>query len=358
MLVLALTGCEGSASGGSLPERDAAAIDAPSTLDARTLDAGSELDGAATSADGSTSDASSPDDGALSPPAPPPPPPVSPPPIDCHLRSTTFGGAMLELDVGPTSSERLRFEVRDVPDRAVVSAATLEYRIFDADHPGMEGFIDVNGTRFDLPADAAGDNVETTGRVEVLGALAAGTNSIAFGPGPLDRSFFRVGDLALRVTAAVAACPGGAPAGPPPTRRVMDYLEATYEMRRNWVNRCRFAEGYMYTARGSDHLTEDCDGLYDPDGSRAGRAVFVFESVSPYLYDVVVRSRHATNRNPAGAIVIVNGEEARVDQTDGDAFEDDVWGRRMLEGTVTVVIDSREGQSESVSEIRLEPVTP
>ena len=78
------------------------------------------------------------------------------------------------------------------------------------------------------------------------------------------------------------------------------------------------------------------------------------------MYDVVITSRHSTNRNTLGALFLVNGEARRVDQRTGPGtltLVDDVWGRRPLQGTVNVVLDATNNRgSDSVSSVTLRPV--
>jgi hypothetical protein len=286
----------------------------------------------------------------------------------CRVESTTFAAAMQELDVGPTSTARLRFTLPGIP--AGVTAATLGYDSFDSDHPNEEGVITLGGRRFQMPANAAWDNVTVPGhRVDVTGAVAAGDNAVAFGPGPLARSFFRVGRVALEFTARVERCPGaatpmpmpmptdaGTPAGPV-VERTIGYRAATYTQRGNWVFRCD--ANYAYTARG-DHASEDCTGGYAPDGTLRGTATFAFTNVTAATYDVLIGSRHSVNRNTMLALFTVNGEAGRVNQRTGDGsltIVTDVWGRRALSGTVRVVLDTtRNSGSDSVSFVTLRPV--
>lgn len=305
--------------------------------------------------------------------APPPPPPPPPPPMDagaplpelrCTLNATSFDGPMLELDVGPTSPERLRFTVGDVPSG--VTSAALVFDSFDADHPNEEGRITVNGVGpFQIPANVAWDNtLQRDQRVEVTRAVRAGSNVVEFGPGPLARSFFRIGRVRLDVVARATRCGAGAPppvdagvpTGPRVTRRVT-YPNARYTNRGNFVFRCD--AGYAYTARG-DHAAEDCTGGYNPDGTLRGTATFSFPAVVPGTYDVIVTSRHSSNRNTLGALFRVNGEERRIDQRSGPGtltLVDDVWGRRALAGDVTVVLDSTVNRgSDSVAAVTLRPV--
>lgn len=272
--------------------------------------------------------------------------------IPCSLLADGYGGAMLELDVGPTSDERLVFTIRDVPASAITSA-TLRFASEDADHPGEEGTVVVNDAApHDLPAMATWDNAPGDGAIEVLGEIVDGDNTIAFGPGPLERSFFRIGDVALDVMLAADACPDGPDAMA--IERTVDYHDATYTMRNNWVLRC---DDYAYTAHGDDHLAEDCDGLYAPDGSSRGTATFAFADLVPATYEVRIRSRHTVNRNPLGALFVVDGVEKRIPQNDDLDYVTDVWGEAELGGDVEVVLDSsREDESDSVIWVRLVPV--
>lgn len=284
------------------------------------------------------------------------------PELRCTLRATNFDGPMLELDVGPTSATRLRFTVNDVPTG--VTSAALRFDSFDADHPNEEGRITVNGVGpFQVPAQVGWDNtLRADQSVDVTRAVRAGTNAIEFGPGPLARSFYRIGRVRLDVVARAARCgpaapaDAGTPTGPRVTRRVT-YMNARYTNRGNFVFRCD--AGYAYTARG-DHAAEDCTGGYNPDGTLRGTATFSFPAVVPGVYDVIVTSRHSTNRNELYALFRVNGEEGRINQRSGPGtltLVDDVWGRRTLSGDVTVVLDSTVNRgSDSVAAVTLRPV--
>jgi len=305
-----------------------------------------------------------------------PPPPLDagpPPPVDagppllppraCRVESTTYDSAMQELDVGPSSSSRLRFTLRGVP--APVVTASLRFDCHDCDHPGEEGYVYVGGRRFAMPANAAWDNVTSNDvRIDVTGAVTGGDTVVEFGPGPLARSFFRVGRVALVVEARVATCPGGTM---PPVdagvvmgnrvTRTQSYTDATYTLRRNWVFRCD--SNYAYTARGAEHIPTDCPRLYNPDGTRRGTATWRFPAVVTGTYDVLITSRHSVNRNPAGALFIVNGMSRRVPQNDdrgGLNLFTDTWGRIALSGDVVVVLDSNNAESDSVTSVTLRPV--
>jgi hypothetical protein len=282
--------------------------------------------------------------------------PGLPPLRDCDYPATNFGGGMLELMVEQGSRERLEFTVPGLPDPAVVTAATLRFVSWDADHAGEEGLVYVNdGPGLELPAAAAWENAEHASELSVTGRTIAGPNTIGFGAGSLaDGSFYRIGDVALAVTAHVDACPD-APAMPPKSAQI-DYPDAIYTQRGNWVHRCDFIPPYAYTADG-DHASEDCDGLYDPDGSSEGTATFVFNDLAPAMYKITIQSRHSANRNPAGALFIVDGEERRVDQTVGSDVVVDEWGTKQLAGTIEVVLDSSlDSESDSVAWVRLDPV--
>ncbi len=286
----------------------------------------------------------------------------------CVFRSTTYAsGTMQELDVGPTSTERLRFTLENLPLGA--TAATLRYDSHDADHPGQEGFISVNGMgRVEMPANPAWDNVTVPDQsVSVMPSwLRAGSNTVEFGPSALPRSFFRVGRVALEFTLRVAQCPGTAapmdggmittPDGGRTVERTMRYDQAVYTLRRNWVFRC--TANYAYTAQG-DHIEKDCGRLYNPDGTLRGTATFRFTGVIAGAYDILVTSRHSTNRNLNRALFVVNGEPGRINQRDdlgGLNLWTDLWGRRTLAGEVTVVLDATNNRgSDSVSSVTLRP---
>ncbi|MCB9525595.1 MAG: hypothetical protein H6702_19770 [Myxococcales bacterium] len=307
----------------------------------------------------------------LAPPPPdlaPPPPDLAPPPPDmdplpaardCQYRSVTFGAARVEIDVGPASPERLTFRVDGLPDPALIDEAILRFDSHDADHPGEEGRIYVNGQGpYDLPADLAWDNAAGTGAVDVTGDVVAGTNRIEFGPGPLDRSYFGIANVQLTVRARVAECQA-APPPPPPDAVVREirYPRAEYTNRRTWVVGCENnpARAYAFTAAGDEHVPTDCEGLYRAGGNRVGDAIFRFDDVVAADYDIVIRSRHTENRNPAGALFLVNGEGRRISQRSDRDVTEDTWGRRRLGGQVEVILRA-EGQSDCVIAVRLEPV--
>lgn len=326
-------------------------LDTTPRTDAAPMDAGSDMD-TAPPVDAGT-------DAFVDPDVPSPPLDAGAEALDCTYASDSFGTGMLELDSGPTGSP-LVFFVAAVPDPSLVESAELRFVSYDADHPGQEGVIDVNGNTFDLPAMEGWDNASGTGSIDVLSAIVAGDNRISFGPGPLDRSFFRIGDVELVLRARVDACVVVLPPPPDAVERRMHYTEATYSNRSTWVVPCRDANplrNYAFTAAGDEHIETDCTGEFRPGGSRRGTAVFRFEDVVPARYRVVIRSRHTENRNPAGALFTVNGEERRILQTTSSDYEDDVWGERMLGGVVEVILDStREANSDSVTEVSLLPI--
>ena len=122
----------------------------------------------------------------------------------------------------------------------------------------------------------------------------------------------------------------------------------------NWVIRCA---DYAFTAYSDEHTATDCDGGYRPGGNRRGTATFHFAAVVGAEYEVWIRSRHTENRNPSGALFIVDGVERRISQRSDRNYTDDLWGTAVLEGDVDVVLDSsRESQSDSVISVRLVPV--
>ncbi len=300
--------------------------------------------------------------GDMAPPpdaAPPPPPP--PGALDCVFDSDTVGEPALELDVGPNSGERLTFVVRGLPAPAFVEQATLTFDVYDADHPGEEGRIRVNGSGpFDIPARVEWDNVATAVTVDISGATVEGGNRVEFGPGPRERSFFHISDVRIAARARVEVCPEGPPPPPPPPPearvREIRYPAAEYTNRRTWVLGCENngARAYAYTARAEEHEPTDCEGLYRAGGDRRGDGIFRFPAVVDATYDIVVGSRHTENRNPRGALFLVNGEARRISQRSDRDFTEDIWGQRRLSGDVEVILRA-EGESDSVTFVRLVP---
>jgi len=279
-----------------------------------------------------------------------------PPAITCTYPSTSFAAAAKELKVPKGSGEQLMFTVPGLPDPTSVVTATLRFVSYDSDHAGAEGVIRVNdGAAIDLPADAAWENAEHATAVAVTGMTQLGDNTIAFGAGSfIDGSFYRIGQVALELEAQVDACPE-APSQPPKAVQ-LDFNDAVYTRRHNWVLRCDFQDGYAFTAKG-DQAQLDCGKLYDPDGKRTGTAIFTFVDLAPATYEITIRGRHSANRNPKGALFVVDGEGKRIDQTVGEDIVTDSWGTKALAGTIEVVLDSdMEAESDSVTWVRLEPL--
>lgn len=289
------------------------------------------------------------------------------PPVDCTFQSTSYGNPLVELDIigDPNSSFRLSFTVPNLPAPELIDSAELRFRSYDADHPGDEGRIYVNaGGPFDLPANLAWDNVESDGALDVTGHVVAGNNSIEFGPGPLDRSFFRIGDVELRVAAHVDDCEpvdnsdDGSGMG---VEQMLHYSDAVYTQRNNWVWRCQGGFDYAFTAANAEHVPTDCEGAYAPDGSAHGTATFHFTDVVEDDYLVEIHAYHTWNRNPAGARLVVDGTTGFVQQRTGmegeSYFETAEWGVAHLSGDVDIVLDSSQGgyASDAVSWIRIVP---
>jgi hypothetical protein len=280
-----------------------------------------------------------------------------PPAVKTCAYPASGGPGMQELMVAKGSPQRLKFTVAGLPEPGLVVAATLRYRSYDADHPGEEGEIFVNGGRpIALPADPAWENAEAEHAVDVGGRTVAGDNAVEFGAGSFDGgTFYRIGQVRLEVEATIEACPEPPP--PPAEARELGWQDAIYTQRHNWALRCDFMGGYAYTAKGEDQIPLDCEGLYAPDGTTHGTATFLFEDVAPGSYEITIKSRHTPNRNPKGALFVVGGEGKRIHQDDDLDFWVDTWGTKQLAGDVEVVLDSTmEVASDSVIWVRLSPV--
>ena len=280
----------------------------------------------------------------------------------CTYEATDFGGARKLLDVDAGSDEVLTFIVPGIPDPSTITSATLHYDAEDADHPGQEGVIRVNGGgNLQLPADASQDNVESHDTVDITGLLLAGENRVEFGAGTFaDGTYYWIWDVRVDLEVEGQSCPEPPPL-PDGEYREMGYLDATYTMRHNWVLRCD-GPPYAFTAYSNEHLDKDCDGLYAPDGTRKGKAIFTFEDVAPGNYSVQIESFHSASRNPNGALFIVDGVANRVDQVvdaaDAGFYTAD-WGELFLSGTIDVVLDSEEDNnaSDSVGLVMLVPTS-
>jgi len=292
------------------------------------------------------------------------------PTVTCVFAATPGGDTLHELDAPEGSTTRLRFEVAGLPPAPDVTAAVLRFDSFDANRRGLEGRIDINGRgSLDLPADPAWENnLRANNTVDVRPFVQAGSNIIEFGPGPIGRSVYRIGRVSMTVTMLGTVCPNtmtGQPdggtldggTGTAGVRRIR-YDGAEYIRRFNWVHRC--ASNYAYTARGASHARHDCGMMYAPDGTFRGTATFRFRDVVPGMYDIRIVSRHAPSRNARGALFIVNGERRRIRQNDTRGAPNlvtDTWGRRMLGGTVTVVLNANSAAgSDSVAQVVLRPV--
>ncbi|MEM7155090.1 MAG: hypothetical protein AAF799_19745 [Myxococcota bacterium] len=284
-------------------------------------------------------------------------------PIACAYTSTTFGQPLQHLDVmDPDSPVRLTFSVPGLPDPALIESVRLRFDSYDADHPGEEGYIYVGDGVFDIPADTDWEEQPSTGDIDITGHTVAGANLIEFGPGPLPRSYFFIGQVQLDVIAYIDTCDdaGDMDNDWDGVEQTIGYRDAEYTGRHNWVLRCDGPE-YAFTAANGKHADKDCDGLYAPDGSAHGTATFHFEDVVEDDYLVQVHAYHTWNRNPNGALVWVEGVSGRVHQrseAEGvSSFETVDWGIAHLSGDVDIVMDSAEGgyASDAVSWIRIVP---
>ena len=277
----------------------------------------------------------------------------------CDYPSTDFDGPRKLLDVEAGSDAMLTFSVQGVPDPSLITQAMLHWEAEDLDHPGQEGDIVVNGGgNIPLPAAGGNDNVETTESVDVTGLLIEGSNRIDFTAGTFSGgTYYFIGAVTLELKVAAAACPEPPPL-PTGSYQEMGYLDATYTNRHNWVLRCD-GPPYSYTGSSLEHVDEDCDGLFAPDGSRTGTATFAFSNVAPGNYRVEIESFHSASRNPSGALFVVDGIGNRVDQLVDAAdagFETGVWGETFLSGDIDVVLDSADSSaSDSVGIVKLVP---
>jgi MYXO-CTERM domain-containing protein len=122
------------------------------------------------------------------------------------------------LNVGLGSPQRLSFTVGNVPAPGGLDYAELTMRLYDADHPGQEGTVFVNGNGpISLPAAQAWNDVEADAALSVpVSHLQAGQNLVEFGAGTLATTYYGVSRVALNVYGPAceldAARPDGFPA--------------------------------------------------------------------------------------------------------------------------------------------------
>lgn len=139
-------------------------------------------------------------------------------PVTCAFAADP-SGPYQEVNTHSADVPRVTFTVRGLPDG--VERAELRYTAHDADHPGREGWIEVNGQpRIALPADAALDNLDRAFVVDVSGRTVAGDNRVDFiaDEGP-EGAFYRISGLSLVVTGEGLPCGEPAP-GPQPGQLV------------------------------------------------------------------------------------------------------------------------------------------
>jgi MYXO-CTERM domain-containing protein len=135
------------------------------------------------------------------------------------LPSRSYDGGLQLLDVNRCDGDELRFQIDDVPAPGRLSHAELRMRLGDADHPGEEGTVYVNGHGpLQLPADLAWGDIDADATLSVsVDYLVEGTNEVRFGEGTRSRTYYEVGRLALAVRGDACAGPGPEPdAGPGP----------------------------------------------------------------------------------------------------------------------------------------------
>jgi hypothetical protein len=157
--------------------------------------------------------------------APQPPPPedivegASPDGPACPLLpSREFDEPIRTLDVQHGEERQLLFHVDGVPEPAELTGAVLQMRLGDADHPGEEGQVYVNGNGpFDLPARNEWNDQEAAAILAVRADfLRPGSNVVAFGGGTRDRTYYGVGQVALQVHGQQCASSPPDAAPPPP----------------------------------------------------------------------------------------------------------------------------------------------
>jgi len=286
-----------------------------------------------------------------------PPQDTAPPPEPVTCQWAANPASVQEVNTWRGEVAQVTFRVPGMPAPSAITSARLLYYGYDVDRPGSEGWIEVNDTAaIELPADEALDNNGRAFSVDISGRLVEGRNVVRFTA--FDRpegSYFQISQVQIEATGPGLTCPEPPDDGPTGqgVERTLNYRQATYEMRHNWVLDCR---DYAYSARFEEH--EACDAQYRPDGTGHGRAIFVFEDVIADRYEVRVEGRHTENRNPSGALFIVNGVERRIDQRNDTDYTYVQHGVYNLSGRVEVILDSSRDRSasDSVRNVQIRPV--
>jgi hypothetical protein len=118
------------------------------------------------------------------------------------LLSREYADAPAILDEPSGSAVRLAFHIDGVPPPMGLTSAQLTMTLYDADHPGEEGTVYVNGQGpLQLPANVAwGDTSSHAVLAAPLSYLLQGTNLVEFGVGSRPTSYYRVSQVALELS--------------------------------------------------------------------------------------------------------------------------------------------------------------
>lgn len=130
-------------------------------------------------------------------------------PACSELRSNEYADAEAALNVSLGSTERLTYTIDDVPNPAEIDHAELSMWLHDADHPGEEGTVFVNGDGpLALPADTSWNDATAQAVLVIpVGSLQTGHNVIEFGAGSLAATTYAVSRVALQVEGSACAAP-------------------------------------------------------------------------------------------------------------------------------------------------------
>ncbi len=111
--------------------------------------------------------------------------------------------AFVDVDYGDPAT--VSFHVQDVPDPTQLDDGTLSLTLHDADHPGEEGTVYVNGNGpLDLPAEASWGDMDASAELSIPATyLVEGTNTFTFGAGSLSKTYYGVGEVVLTVAGPI-----------------------------------------------------------------------------------------------------------------------------------------------------------
>ncbi|MBI5546543.1 MAG: hypothetical protein HY901_21895 [Deltaproteobacteria bacterium] len=131
-------------------------------------------------------------------------------PACSELASREFDDPATEVRLSLGSPTLFSFHIDGVPAPSGLVSAKLTMRLYDADYPGQEGTVYVNGHGpFSLPADPSWSDTSADAVLDIpVSSVQAGTNLIQFGAGSRSTTYYTVSRVALTVDGPACASSG------------------------------------------------------------------------------------------------------------------------------------------------------